>query len=66
MHIVHVSPNKDAPNIDSVPEYTYSDDSKKKHPLGKLAVQGLIFDTTNFDKVSDETVAAIDKFFDSF
>ena len=39
----------------------------KKWPLGKLAVIGVLFDTKNYDKdaVSDTTVAAIDKFFDS-
>ena len=36
------------------------------HPFGRIAVLGIIFDTENYDKdVSDETVAAIDKFFDS-
>lgn len=56
MHIVHRGIN-DSPAVtgDSV-----------KYPYNKLAVLGIIFDTENGDKdVSDATVAAIDKFFDS-
>lgn len=33
--------------------------------MGRLSVIGILFDTENYDEVSDETVAAIDKFFDS-
>ena len=36
-----------------------------KWPLGKLAVIGVLFDTKNYDNVTDETVGAIDSFFDS-
>ena len=37
----------------------------KKHPLGRLSVIGILFDTENYDEVPDSTVEAIDKFFDS-
>ena len=61
MHIVHQSPNKTADQVDNKdPEV-----QEKKWPVGKLAVIGVMFDTKNYDKVNDETVAAIDKFFDS-
>ena len=33
--------------------------------MGRLSVIGILFDTKNYDEVSDATVEAIDKFFDS-
>lgn len=53
MHIVHQSAETPDKSVEA------------KHPIGKLAVVGIIFDQKNHDKVSDKTVEAIDKFFDS-
>jgi carbonic anhydrase len=63
MHIVHQSPNTTADKYDTKDKKMV----EKKWPLGKLAVIGVLFDTKNYDKdaVSDATVNAIDKFFDS-
>lgn len=55
MHIVHQG--KDKPDDAFTGEY----------PLGKLGVMGVIFDVDDYDKdkVSNATIATIDKFFDN-
>lgn len=56
MHIVHRGVNAETAILND----------KTNYPYNKLAVMGIMFDTKNYDEsVSDATVAAIDKFFDS-